>query len=103
MRIAGTTYRAAGRVAMDHTVVYLGPDTDVAALGGHEAVLSGTGDDGGPTADDWARAAGTVNYEIVTRVSLRVPRVHVDSAPPPSSGPPPASPWPHARPRTPPT
>ena len=24
--------------------------------------------------DDWARAAGTINYEVVTRISPRVPR-----------------------------
>ena len=39
-----------------------------------EAELFGDGADGGPTADDWARAAGTINYEIVTRISPRVPR-----------------------------
>ena len=46
-------------------------------------VLSGCssdGDDGGPTADDWARAVGTINYEIVTRLGCRVPRVHVGAA-----------------------
>ena len=41
---------------------------------GAEAELFGDGADGGPTADDWARAAGTINYEIVTRISPRVPR-----------------------------
>ena len=35
--------------------------------------------DGGPTAQDWAVAAGTISYEIVTRIGARVPRVHVDS------------------------
>ena len=43
-------------------------------------VLFGTGAHGEPTAEDWARAAGTISYEIVTRVGNRVPRVHVDSA-----------------------
>jgi alanine racemase len=41
-------------------------------------VLFGPGDDGEPTADDWAAAIGTINYEIVTRMgSRRVPRVYV--------------------------
>ena len=41
------------------------------------AVLFGPGDDGEPTADDWAEAVGTINYEIVTRMgSARVPRVY---------------------------
>ena len=44
---------------------------------GDVAELFGAGDDGAPTADDWAEAAGTINYEIVTRFgSARVPRVY---------------------------
>ena len=35
---------------------------------GDVAVLFGPGDDGEPTADDWADATGTINYEIVTRI-----------------------------------
>jgi alanine racemase len=31
-----------------------------------------------PSASDWARAADTIGYEIVTRVGARVPRVFVD-------------------------
>ena len=47
---------------------------------GAEAVLFGDGADGGPTADDWARAAGTINYEIVTRISPRVPRRFINES-----------------------
>ena len=39
-------------------------------------MLFGPGDAGEPTADDWARAIGTINYEIVTRVGARVPRIY---------------------------
>ena len=67
----------AGRVAMDQIVVDLGVSADPDELAGAEAVLFGSGADGGPTADDWARATGTINYEIVTRISQRVPRVYV--------------------------
>ncbi|MEI7642610.1 MAG: alanine racemase, partial [Actinomycetota bacterium] len=28
------------------------------------------------TADDWASASGTINYEIVTRIAARVPRIY---------------------------
>jgi alanine racemase len=35
------------------------------------------GDAGEPTAQDWAEALGTINYEVVTRVGARVPRVHL--------------------------
>jgi len=38
------------------------------------ATLFGPGDDGEPTADDWADAIDTINYEIVTRFGgSRVP------------------------------
>ena len=53
---------------------------DAVARAGDEVVLFGPGDDGEPTAEDWAEAAGTINYEIVTRVGPRVPRVYVGGA-----------------------
>ena len=59
---------------MDQVVLDCGDDP-VAA--GDVASLFGPGDDGEPTADDWAEAVGTINYEIVTRFgSTRVPRVY---------------------------
>ena len=59
---------------MDQIVLDCGDDP-VAA--GDVAVLFGPGDEGEPTADDWAAAVGTINYEIVTRMStVRVPRVY---------------------------
>jgi alanine racemase len=75
VRVAGKTYPIVGRIAMDQMVIDLGNIGPAAAgLLGAEAELFGSGADGGPTADDWARAAGTNNYEIVTRISPRVPR-----------------------------
>jgi alanine racemase len=41
-------------------------------------VLFGTGADGEPTAQDWAEACGTINYEIVTRIGGRMAHRHVD-------------------------
>ncbi|MDO0926197.1 alanine racemase [Streptomyces sp. TG1A-8] len=74
--LAGGKWRTvAGRVAMDQFVVDLGGDEPGA---GSEAVLFGPGDRGEPTAEDWARACGTIAYEIVTRIGTRVPRVHVN-------------------------
>lgn len=72
--VAGKWRTVAGRVAMDQFVVDLGGDP---AEAGDVAVLFGPGDGGEPTAEDWARAAGTIAYEIVTRIGSRVPRVHV--------------------------
>ncbi|MER8093408.1 alanine racemase [Streptomyces goshikiensis] len=72
--VGGKVRTVAGRVAMDQFVVDLGPDNPVEA--GDEAVLFGPGDGGEPTAEDWAQAAGTIAYEIVTRIGGRVPRVY---------------------------
>ena len=70
--LAGRRRTVAGRVCMDQIVVDCGDDP-VAA--GDVAVLFGPGDNGEPTADDWAAAVGTINYEIVTRMStVRTPR-----------------------------
>lgn len=75
MRVGGSTLRIAGRVCMDQVVLDLGAGSD--AVPGDEVVLLGRGADGDPTAQDWAEAAGTINYEIVTRLGARVPRVYV--------------------------
>jgi alanine racemase len=72
---AGRSRTVAGRVCMDQLVLDLGDD-DVAA--GDEVVLFGPGDDGEPTAQDWAAATGTISYEIVTRLGPRVPRRYLD-------------------------
>ncbi|MFE7121659.1 alanine racemase C-terminal domain-containing protein, partial [Streptomyces sp. NPDC057654] len=60
--------------AMDQFVVDLGGDD---AAVGDEVVLFGPGDRGEPTAEDWALATNTIGYEVVTRISARVPRVYV--------------------------
>ncbi|WP_018638442.1 alanine racemase [Parafrankia elaeagni] len=72
--LGGRRRRIAGTVCMDQFVVDVGVDP-VAA--GDEVILFGPGDHGEPTADDWARALDTINYEIVTRIGARVPRVYV--------------------------
>jgi alanine racemase len=73
--VGGKWRTVAGRVAMDQFVVDLGGDEPEA---GAEAILFGPGDRGEPTAEDWAQAAGTIAYEIVTRIGTRVPRVYVN-------------------------
>lgn len=74
--IGGKWRTVAGRVAMDQFVVDLGGDQ---ARVGDPAVLFGSGEHGEPTAEDWASAAGTISYEIVTRIGGRVPRRYVDA------------------------
>ncbi|MDF3301126.1 alanine racemase [Streptomyces tropicalis] len=76
--VGGKWRTVAGRIAMDQFVVDLGGDLPEA---GAEAVLFGPGDRGEPTAEDWAQAAGTIAYEIVTRIGKRVPRVYVNEEP----------------------
>jgi alanine racemase len=65
-----------GRVCMDQFVVDLGGDLPAA---GDEVVLFGAPVAGRPTAQDWAEACGTINYEIVTRIGGRMTRTYVDS------------------------
>ncbi|MER5808967.1 alanine racemase [Streptomyces sp. NPDC002033] len=72
--VGGRIRRAAGRIAMDQFVVDLGTDE---ARVGDEAVLLGDAELGEPTAEDWAQAAHTIAYEIVTRIGGRVPRVYL--------------------------
>lgn len=76
VQVGGRRHTVSGRVCMDQFVIDVG-DQDVVA--GDEVVLFGPGDDGEPTAQDWAEAAGTISYEIVARFGPRVPRVHVRS------------------------
>lgn len=71
VRIGGEVFPVAGRIAMDQFVVDVG-DHPVAV--GDEAVLFGDPTLGAPPVEVWAGAAGTINYEIVTRIGARVPR-----------------------------
>jgi len=71
VRIGGEVFPVAGRIAMDQFVVDVG-DHPVAV--GDEAVLFGDPTLGAPPVEAWADAAGTINYEIVTRIGPRVPR-----------------------------
>jgi alanine racemase len=68
--IAGRRYRNIGRVCMDQFVVDLGPDGS-GVREGDTAVLFGTGAAGEPTALDWARLSGTIDYEVLTGIRGR--------------------------------
>ncbi|TCN38750.1 alanine racemase [Kribbella orskensis] len=76
VQAGGARRTIVGRICMDQCVVNL---EDAEAAAGDEVVLFGPGTGGEPTADDWADAAGTINYEIVTRLGARIPRRYVDS------------------------
>ena len=72
--IAGKRRRISGVVCMDQFVVDVGDD---AVAPGDEIVLFGPGDNGEPTAQEWADALGTISYEIVSRLGPRLPRTYV--------------------------
>ena len=46
---------------------------------GDEVILLGNGAGGEPLADEWADAADTINYEIVTHLGAHIPRTYVRS------------------------
>lgn len=70
-----------GRVCMDQFIVDLhGKASDLGVQEGDTVVLFGPGrgeQSGEPTADDWARAADTISYEIFTCLRNRIPRLYV--------------------------
>jgi alanine racemase len=67
-----------GRVSMDQFVVDLGPDSQ--AISGEWVEVFGDGIAGGYTAEEWGSACGSINYEIVTRIGPRVPRIYRSSS-----------------------
>jgi len=75
--LAGARRPVVGRVAMDQFIVDVG-DAQVEA--GDEVVVFGDPATGAPTADEWAEAAGTIGYEIVTRIGPRVARTYTGGA-----------------------
>ncbi|WP_237688602.1 MULTISPECIES: alanine racemase [Arthrobacter] len=78
--VDGNVYPVVGRIAMDQMVIDL-KATGIAGTGkdlvGREAVLFGGV--GMPSVDEWAEACGSINYEIITRISSRVQRKYTDS------------------------
>ena len=68
--VNGKKYPQVGRICMDQFMVAVGED---AAQVGDEVVLLG----GGITAYDLAEWTGTNEYEVLTSISARVPRVFV--------------------------
>jgi alanine racemase len=73
VQLGGARRTIAGTVCMDQFVLDVGDD-DVRT--GDEVLLFGPGDNGEPSAQDWADLLGTINYEIVTRLGSRVPRTY---------------------------
>jgi alanine racemase len=79
----GRRWPIAGTVCMDQFMVDFG-DEPVAP--GDEVELFGAGEDGAPTAQDWAEALNTISYEIT--LGLRLPRTFTQNGllSPPADG-----------------
>lgn len=73
--IDGKRFTISGRVCMDQFVVDIG---DANVKPGDQAVLFGDPANGEPSVNDWAEAAGTINYEIITRIGPRVFRNYLN-------------------------
>jgi alanine racemase len=73
--INGVPRRFAGTVTMDQVMIDCGSDSAVTV--GDEVVFIGRQGEHVVTADDWARATGTIGYEIVCGISSRIHRRYV--------------------------
>jgi len=72
--VSGKRAPIIGRISMDQFVVDLGVQSS--AQTGDWVTIFSTGTNGEYTADDWGVASGSINYEIVTRIGPRVPRIY---------------------------
>lgn len=63
-----------GRVCMDHIMVDAGDEKSIAV--GDEVVLIGSCGDKSINAQELAEQAGTIPYEILSRLSLKIPRIY---------------------------
>jgi alanine racemase len=74
--IGGQRYPVIGNISMDHTVVSLGKNGE--AYRGDEAVLIGVQGNEMITATELAQKLGTINYEVLTNIGIRIPRVYIN-------------------------
>ncbi|MDD5195926.1 MAG: alanine racemase [Candidatus Omnitrophica bacterium] len=72
--IKNSFFKLAGRVCMDHVMVDLGDREDIAI--GDEVMLIGKKGKLQISVEDLAAWAKTIPYEIVSRLSLKIPRIY---------------------------
>jgi len=72
--IKGSLFNLAGRVCMDHIMVDLGLREDIKT--GTEVTLIGKSKGKKISAESLAETASTISYEIVSRLSLQIPRIY---------------------------
>lgn len=71
--------RLLGRVCMDQMVIDLGAGNEPAARVGDSVILFGDPAKGEPSVDTWAQLAGTINYEIVSRLPKHLFRIYSEA------------------------
>lgn len=76
MLIRGVHANIVGRVCMDQLMLDVGHIPNVQE--GDEVVVLGKQGDEEITADELAQLTGTINYEVVSRLLARVPRVYIE-------------------------
>jgi alanine racemase len=74
MLVAGETAPIVGRVCMDQTMIDVGhiPQVDV----GDEVVIFGRQNNAAISVEEIAADLDTINYEIVSALTARVPRIY---------------------------
>lgn len=72
--IADIHYRVVGTIAMDQFVIELGDNSPPV---GSTVTIYGDPVKGEPSLEDWAIEADTINYELLTRLGVRVERKYV--------------------------
>ena len=74
MLVRGKKAPIAGRVCMDQTLIDVGGIPGVRP--GDEVTILGTQADQSITADEMAETIGTINYEVVSSLTARVPKIY---------------------------
>ncbi len=74
--IRGTRHPVVGTICMDQTMVDIGPEGS--AYNGDDVLLFGEMDGEKIALEELCEKAGTISYEMLTRISSRVPRIYTD-------------------------
>ena len=75
--LRGKRVQQVGRICMDMCMLDVTDIPDAAV--GDVVTVFGCGDDGAPTVAELAALAGTIPYELLCGVSLRVPRIYTEN------------------------
>lgn len=74
--IRGERFPVVGSICMDQAIADVG---DAPVEAGDDVILLGSQAGATILPDEWAEAIGTINYEIVSAITARVPRLYIES------------------------